>query len=80
MAVITIVFRATPHAEHSAPSPAHQGWFPRVWVRLQAALTLRRTRSLLRGMDDRMLADIGLNRSDAAREADRPLWHASLLR
>ncbi|MCK8782791.1 DUF1127 domain-containing protein [Roseomonas sp. NAR14] len=32
------------------------------------------TRRELAAMDERMLADIGLSRSDAAREANRPFW------
>ena len=85
MAVITIVYRTTPTAQKRAPSSisfaqAVVAWAPRTWARLQASLTTRRTRRLLAGMDDRMLAVIGLSGSEAVQEAARPVWHAGLLR
>ena len=33
-----------------------------------------RSRTMLAGLDDRLLADIGLNRVDVARECDKPFW------
>ena len=39
------------------------GWYERA----------RQRRQLAR-LDDRLLRDIGLNRIDAAREADKPFW------
>ena len=47
---------------------------PRLWARLAQAFEMRRTRRLLAEMDDRMLADIGMDRADASNEADRPVW------
>jgi uncharacterized protein YjiS (DUF1127 family) len=40
--------------------------------KLQAMWTIRRQRRALMALDDRMLADIGLSRSQAYREASRP--------
>ena len=42
--------------------------------RLSRALKHRRDASLLAGMDDRMLADIGLTRSDLRDAYAEPLW------
>ena len=42
--------------------------------RLSRALKHRRDASLLAGMDDRMLADIGLTRSDLHDAYAEPLW------
>jgi uncharacterized protein YjiS (DUF1127 family) len=33
-----------------------------------------RSRATLAGLDDRLLADIGLSRADVARECDKPFW------
>lgn len=41
---------------------------------MNRALTLRRTRKDLLRLDDRMLADIGLNRVEAWFEGDKPFW------
>lgn len=40
--------------------------------RIGAALAVRRERRALLALDDRMLADVGLSRADAYREAHRP--------
>jgi uncharacterized protein YjiS (DUF1127 family) len=40
--------------------------------RISKALTVRRERRALMALDDRMLADVGLSRADAYREAHRP--------
>ena len=40
--------------------------------RLLQALTIRRQRRALLSLDDRMLADVGISRADAYREAHRP--------
>ena len=42
-------------------------------VRLQSRIQQRRQ---LRGLDDRMLADIGLTRKAADQEANKPFWKA----
>jgi uncharacterized protein YjiS (DUF1127 family) len=46
----------------------------RVWTMAGAMLQARRTRRHLAEMDDRLLADIGTSRADAATEANRPFW------
>jgi len=35
-----------------------------------------RERQILAGLDSRMLKDIGLDRADVVREADKPFWRA----
>jgi uncharacterized protein YjiS (DUF1127 family) len=42
--------------------------------RVAKALAVRRERRALLALDDRMLADVGLSRTDAYREAHRPLF------
>jgi len=54
----------------AARQPAADGWAP--W--LARMLRAVRTRRDLAAMDDRMLADIGLSRADALREAGRRPW------
>lgn len=46
----------------------------RVWDLLRRVWHARRTRRDLAGMDDRMLADIGIGRADAYEEARRAPW------
>ncbi|MCC6306165.1 MAG: DUF1127 domain-containing protein [Rhodobacteraceae bacterium] len=46
--------------------------------RLAHALAVSRERSRLSRLDDRMLADIGRSRAEAAREAERPVWDAPM--
>lgn len=43
-------------------------------ARIGTALALSRQRNNLAALDDALLADIGLTREDALREANRPLW------
>lgn len=42
---------------------------------VMAAIERTQQRRALACLDDRLLADIGLNRNDALREADKPGWH-----
>ena len=44
------------------------------WTWTAAAFEARRTRRLLREMDDRQLADIGISRGQAHTEAARAPW------
>jgi uncharacterized protein YjiS (DUF1127 family) len=66
-----IMSRTTFNADFaSAPvaAPAVHGLVGRI----AAALSVRRERRALMALDDRMLADVGLSRADAYREAHRP--------
>ena len=45
-----------------------------IWATIAAMVHARSTRKLLREMDDRLLADIGIGRGDAWTEASRPMW------
>lgn len=43
-------------------------------ARLRAALARHEARQALARMDDRLLADVGLTREQARREAAKPFW------
>ena len=45
-----------------------------VWQRARTITRVRTTRRILAEMDDRLLADIGVSRSEAIVEANRPFW------
>ncbi|SDW50732.1 DUF1127 domain-containing protein [Celeribacter indicus] len=47
---------------------------PSLLARLRMARALRRQRRALASLSDERLADIGLTRDEALREAARPLW------
>lgn len=49
---------------------------PRLWRWLQSLRATRRQRLHLDRLDDRLLADIGLTRAEAAAEAARAPWDA----
>jgi len=59
-----------------APTLAHTATRPRkTWFHfLRRALQAIESRRMLAGMDDRMLADIGISRAEALREASRAPW------
>jgi len=44
-----------------------------LWARLERVLEVRRQRRALLSLDERMLKDVGLTRSDAWLEGNRPL-------
>ncbi|MDX1781039.1 MAG: DUF1127 domain-containing protein [Thalassovita sp.] len=46
------------------------------FARLMRANALLRQRAALRRLDDAALDDIGLSRTEALREAQRPIWDA----
>ena len=45
-----------------------------LWTRFRQAVRLVATRRMLAEMDDRMLADIGIDRAQALTEANRMPW------
>ena len=59
-------------ADAAAPTTAN------LLGRVSKALTVRRERRALMALDDRMLADVGLSRADAYREAHRPFLDVPL--
>jgi uncharacterized protein YjiS (DUF1127 family) len=65
-AAVRPVFGECPSVAHAMPAP--KGLIGRV----RQALNTRRQRRALMALDDRMLADIGLSRSQAYCEASRP--------
>jgi uncharacterized protein YjiS (DUF1127 family) len=57
-------------APHPRTTAAGGGWLGFLARMVEAV----ETRRMLAGLDDRMLADIGLSRADALREAERRPW------
>ncbi len=57
-------------------APVRTGWSALTQV-FGAMLRARHTRRLLAEMDDRLLADIGVDRGQAHMEASRPIWDLS---
>lgn len=47
---------------------------PSFMSRLLAGFAISRQRACLRGLDDAALADIGVSRSQADQESNRPFW------
>ncbi|MEM1160829.1 MAG: DUF1127 domain-containing protein [Pseudomonadota bacterium] len=45
-----------------------------IWRSLVTAMQVAKERRALANLDDRTLADIGLNHLQASREASRPIW------
>ena len=54
-------------------------WPSGVWRRFRHARELRRQRRALRELDDRQLADIGITREQALREANKLFWPRTFL-
>lgn len=46
----------------------------RALLSIEAWAERRRSRNALAALDDRMLADLGLNRAAAQAEAEKPFW------
>ena len=59
---------------HLRREPTPASGLAEVWTGLLAMLRARRTRKMLRDMDQHLLADIGIGRGDALMEAARPMW------
>jgi uncharacterized protein YjiS (DUF1127 family) len=55
------------------------GSLQRITGHFSAAMTARRQRQRLLSLDDRMLSDIGISRTDAYREAHRPFLDVPVL-
>ena len=53
---------------------------PSAWTRLRRIVQVVSTRNHLAEMDDRMLADVGLTRSDASAEMNRAPWDTEFRR
>jgi uncharacterized protein YjiS (DUF1127 family) len=66
---ITFPSAAAPHPRATAAG----GWLGFLARMVEAIETCR----MLAGLDDRMLADIGLSRADALREAERKPWYVA---
>ena len=67
-------------ASRTAPRIAPRSPVRTVWALLKAMLHTHHTRRLLAEMDDRQLADIGIDRGQAYMEATRAPWDLTLSR
>lgn len=63
---------ASASVHRSAPRP----WLGRFVARMFAAQALHRQHQALARLDDALLRDIGLTRTEANAEAARPVWDA----
>ena len=68
--------RASAAAEAVEMAPAKAGLAAALWDTLYLWSTRAHQRARLAELDDRMLKDIGLGRSEAYREAAKPFWLA----
>jgi uncharacterized protein YjiS (DUF1127 family) len=71
MSVFTLNYR--PAVARTAPS-----LFKRAVASVKQTIVLHRTHSLLVQLDDRLLADVGLSRTEAGYPANHPIWDAGL--
>ncbi len=58
------------------PLPARGVGAASLMARIRVLLARRASRRALASLDARLLADVGLNREQALREAAKPLWVA----
>lgn len=57
-------------------APSHKAMGPALLSRMTNMVSLYRQRRKLAALDDALLADIGISRADALKEAARPFWDA----
>ncbi|PWE28736.1 DUF1127 domain-containing protein [Pararhodobacter marinus] len=62
------------HLQATLPAKAAPSRLARLFRTVLEARSLVRQRVALGALDDRLLKDIGLDRSTARAEADRPFW------
>jgi len=74
----TSFFQPLAQRDHPRGSPRAAARMPRAMIsfidRLAAWVERGRERRMLAGLDDRMLADIGISRAEAASEWAKPGW------
>ena len=64
----TMAREQTSASEHAQ----RPGWLRGIWLRCRRILECRKQRRALLDLDDHMLADIGVTREQAMREANKP--------
>lgn len=64
----------TASLHHGPPIP--HGWFDHLIGMVGLWHHRSQSRAKLENLDDHLLADIGLNRFDAANERNKPFWQA----
>ncbi len=74
--VVDFPGRAPPLVSRRTTRSDIGGWLARTIDALLDLQERSRQRRALGRLDDRLLKDIGLSRSDVDRELDKPLWHA----
>jgi uncharacterized protein YjiS (DUF1127 family) len=71
MRTLDRIFATLPRA---SDRPSLAGRLLTILEAVETWLSRRRQRLDLAGLDDRLLADIGLTRADVARETAKPFW------
>lgn len=69
---MTLSIRTTALHQNCQPKPRS------VVASLREMIALSRQRRQLRALDNHMLADIGISRTEAVAEAQKPVWNAPL--
>lgn len=65
---MTTSVNASATRHHCHPKPQS------IWARINFAFAVRRQRRQLRELDDHLLDDIGITRSEAFAEGHEPVW------